>query len=591
MKKVLTLILAALMLLSLAACGGGGTSGGKVSLTFMYGGTVEVTAMFNALINQFNATVGAEQGIEVMGVPKASGLDSVLAQQLPTSNGPDVVSIEDQYFKKHTSNLEDLTAHLDASVISDFYTNMSSRYHYNTATTTSNSDDPLYGIPVLNDATVLYYNKSAFEAVGVICISVPEDQLEAFNSGEPDLNGKTHDDYGIDLDIPAKGFYRSENPFVPATGETDGASWEKPRSTELLVFNDQIPMNWDEIEDLGLLCTKEHNSDSKTQYGYYTEWWFNYGWSVGGDCIEDLSGNGDWTYSLSSSIPNYIVGDGCTYTGAYTGTVYAAGETLDMKDVLQAEAGDAISYATDSATYFHYTVNGAEAACRDFSAEVADGTLTELPSTLEAFSRFVYLAGANGLNVCPTPAVVGSSSPLYFTSGTLAMLVERVSYYSSIENAMRDEWGIAPMPQYKVYSDPTDPDDDTVIAAGKAVGHSNGYSASVSKNSGAKDAAYIFINWLATDGQQYLAQNGYVSSRQSDRELAASTMTQKNPGVILEAAASALPGDWWYMPTRGWIDNWASPLNYNVRYGTMTLEDFMYAYIEKTNTSLKDYKQ
>ncbi len=592
MKRILTLTMAVLMLLSLCACGGSGEgTGGKTTVTFMYGGTMELNVMFKSLIDTFNETVGAEKNIYVEGVYKASGLDSVLAQQLPSTNGPDVVALQDEYFKKHTGNLEDLTAQLDASVIEDFYSNASSRYHYNVQTTTSNDTDPLYGIPVFNDATILYYNKSALEAVGVICISVPADQIDAFNSGAADLNGNTKQSLGITLDVPAKGYYRSEAPYVPGEDETDGSSWKKPSSTEVLVFNDQIAMNWDEIEDLGMLCTKEYNSDSATQYGYYTEWWFNYGWSVGGDCLEDLSGNGDWTFSLASDIPNYIVGEGKTYTGLYTGNVYAAGETLDFKDIIDAAAGDAIGYETDGESYFVYTVNGQEADVRDFGDQLADGTLSQLPSTVEAFSRFVYLAGKNGVNVCPTPAVVGSSSPLYFASGTLAMLVERVSYYSSMQTSMRDDWGVAPLPQYKQYENPTDPDDDTIAVAGKVAGHSHGYCAAVSKNSGVKDASYVFVNWLATDGQQHLAENGYVSSRQSDRAIAETNMTQSNPQVILDAVAGALPGDWWYMPTRSWIDNWATPLNNNVRYGSMALEDFLYAYIEKTNASLEAYKQ
>ncbi len=178
-------------------------------------------------------------------------------------------------------------------------------------------------------------------------------------------------------------------------------------------------MNWDEIEDLGMICTKDWNKNSKTQYGYYTEWWFNYGWSVGGNCLEDLSGNGEWTLALQSDTPNYIVNEGKTYTGIYTGTVYTAGQTLDLKDVIAANGGDDIGYKTDGKSYFHYTVNGAEAGARDFSAQISDGTLSRLPSTKEAFSRFAYLAGIGGLNVCPYPSAFnGTSSVTYFTSGT-----------------------------------------------------------------------------------------------------------------------------------------------------------------------------
>ncbi len=590
MKKILAFLLVLVMVLPLAACGG---AKGNKTVSFMFGGNAEMSAMYNALVREFNATKGKELGITVKAVPKSGSLDSILAQQLPSNSGPDVVALSDEYFKKYTKYLEDLTGKVDTAVLDDFYPGMASRYYYNIATTTSNTTDPLYGVPAYNDTTVLYYNKTALETVGVICISVPAEDLDAFNNGgAADLNGKTKADYGIGVTVPNKGYYRSKSPFVPAAGSTDGSSWVKPSSDEILIFNDQIAMNWDEIEDLGLLCTKARNSASKTQYGYYTEWWFNYGWAVGGNCLEDLSGQGKWTFALQSDTPNYIVSEGKTYTGIYTGVVYNAGETLDIKDVINAPAGSDIGYETDSKTYFNYTVDGTKATARDFSADVTAGTLQELPSTKKAFSRFVYLAGIGGLNVCPYPSAFnGTSSVSYFTSGTLALLVEKISNHGTIEKTMRDNWGFAPMPVYKIYEEPANPNNDTVALQGTSAGHSIGYCVSVSQKSTVKDAAFDFVNWMATDGQAYMANNSYVSSRQSDKETTAQNLTCKNPTVLMDAVSCAQPGDWWYMPDRSWIDTWASPLNNKVRYGTMKLEEFIYGYIEESNDRLEEYKQ
>ena len=592
MKKVLSIVLVAVMILgmtSLTACGG---NSGNVTVDFMYGGNIAMAEMFNILITEFNSTVGAEQKITVKGVPKSGDLSGILAQQLPSSSGPDVVVLSDEYFKMYTQYLEDLTGQIDTAVLNDFYPQLASRYHYDIANTTSNSDDPLYGIPAYNDTTVLYYNKTALEAVGVICISVPQSDLEAFNGGAADKNGKTAADYGISVTVPAKGFYRSEYPYVPGEGETDGSAWAVPGSGEVLIFNDRIPMNWDEIEDLGMICTKEWNSDSKTQYGYYTEWWFNYGWSVGGNCLEDLSGEGKWTFALQSDVPNYIVAEGKTYTGVYTGTVYQAGETLDRKDTLAADAGADIGYETDNKTYFNYTVGGEKAEPRDMSAQITDGTLIELPSTRTAFSRFAYLAGIGGLDVCPYPSAFnGTSSVSYFTSGTLALLVEKISNHATVEKTMRDDWGIAPLPEYKVYENPEDPADDTVAYKGASATHSIGYCASINKKTSVKDASLTFLNWLATDGQKVLAQKGYVSSRQSDKEVCAQNLSYKNSNVVMDSISSAQAGDWWYMPDRGWIDTWATPLNQKVRYGQMDLEQFLFGYIEESNKRLAEYKQ
>ena len=589
-KKLVSLGLVATMIGSLTACGGSG--GGKATIEFMYGGDVVLSEMYNALINEFNETKGKQAGVSVTGIPKSGSLDSVLAQQLPSNSGPDVVAISDEYFKKYTQYLEDMTGKFDQKILDDFYPNTISRYHYDIEKTTSNSDDPLYGIPGYNDTTVLFYNKTVLEKVGVICISVDEEGLADFNDGGKDLNGKTKADYGIESDVPAKGFYRSEAPFIPAEDETDGSSWEAPSDSEEMIFNDRIPMNWDEIEDLGMICTKNINSVSPSQYGYYTEWWFNYGWSVGGDCLEDVSGEGNWTYAHAGELPNYIVGEGKTYTGVYSGITYNAGDTLEIRDIVDAQKGDTLSFETDGESYFYYTVNGEEAAVRDMSAETSDGTLVKLPSIKDAFSRFCYLAGEGGINVCPSPAAFnGTSSASYFTAGSLALLVEQISNIPTIEKTMKDDWGIAPLPIYKTYTDTSDPSCDEVAAKGKEANHSIGYSVSISSKSEVKEEAYVFVEWLATDGQKFLAENGYVSSRKSDADLVIKNLPYDNSEVILNSVASSGAGDWWYMPDRTWIDTWAQPLNNQVRYGKMTLDEFLYKYIEDTNERLAEYKK
>lgn len=592
-KKMVSLGLAvALLAGGLTACGGGDSATGTVTVDFMYGGDIELLEVYNSLIEEFNSTAGAEAKIRVKGIPKADGMEAVLAQQLPSNSGPDVVSICDEYFKKYTNYLDDMSGKIDQKVLDDFYPNALSRYHYNVATTTSNADDPLYGVPSYNDTTILYYNKTALEKAGVICISVAEEDLEAFNAGGKDSNGKTKADYGIESDVPAKGFYRSLSPFVPEADETNGASWVLPAEGEELIFNDKIAMNWDEVEDIGLICTEDRNPASSSKYGYFTEFWFNYGWSVGGDCIEDLSGNGDWTYALAGNLPNYIVGEGKTYKGEYSGIDYKAGDTLEIRDIVEANAGDTISYETDGSTYFDYTVNGTKADVRDFSQEIADGTLTELPSIRNAFSRFCYLAGEGGINVCPYPDVfTGSSSVYYFTSGKLAFLVEQISCASSIQKMMKEEWGIAPLPVYKTYTKPTDPACDTIAKQGKTAGHSLGYAISINVKSEVKDAAYTFVNWLSTEGQKFMAENGSASARYSDQAAMKENFPYSNADVVIQSLEGANPGDWWYMPDRTWINTWAMPLNNQVRYGKMDLDTFLYSYIEETNERLKEYKQ
>ena len=597
-KRCLAAGLAALMSVSLLACGNkeGSESGkkGTVSVDFLYNaGDLNRMEVIRLLIEEFNNTAGPELGVKVKGIPKTGDADSILSQQLPSNSGADLVLLSDRNFKKFGKYLEDMNGNIEEAVWDDLYENTRNRGYFNVADTTSNSDDPLLGMPVYNDAMVLYYNRTALEKAGVICISVDEENLEAFNAGTAaDNRGKTKADYGIDFNVPAKGFYRSVAPFVPAAGERNGASWSRPVNGEQMVFNDCIAMNWDEVEDLGMLCTKDRNPASTTAYGYFTEWWFNYGWSVGGNCLEDLSGHGDWTFSLAGSNPNYIVGEGKSYTGVYTGTVYQAGETLDIKDIVNANPGDTISWETDSKTYFNYTVNGKKAEYHDFSAEIGDGTLTELPAIRDAFSRFCYLSAEGGLNVAPPNNVLNDEVVInYFNSGNIAMVVEQLYYVPMVKKVLKDEWSIAPLPQYKAYTNPKDPSCDTVAKRGETANFSILYNISLSKKSQVKDAAYKFINWIASEGQHYLAKNEHPSACRSDQENMKANSMVENAGALVNILATSRACDWWYMPDSTWIDCWATPLNYEVRQGTMDYNDFLYKYIEECNSMLKKYKE
>lgn len=597
-SKILTkIICAAVCCSTLFATGCGDGAGGKATLDFMYTGTQEILELFSGMIREYNNTQGDVDNVKVMGMPvNSGGIDGKLSNVLPSSNGPDVVIGSDEYFKKHTRNMMDLTGLFSDNVFAGLYKDQESRYHYDIQNTTSNADDALYGLPAVNDPTVLYYNKTALEAAGVVCISVDAKDIAAFNAGTlADYNGKKKADYGLTVDIPAKGYFRSNNPYYCDGSDFSGSLWRYPTGS-VLVFNDRISCSWDEIEDLGMLMTKTKNKSSTTDYGYYTEWWFNYCWSVGGDCLQDMTGNGDFTYSLPSTVPNYIVKEGKTYTGLYTGTNYAAGETIELADVIDANVGDTISYNSENDTDFYYTVNGTKATVRaDIEQKEAADVLKELPCTQEAFKRFCMLAGEGGLNICPYPSAFnGTTSVQYFSSGVLAMLVQYYSNYKLIQDSSDFDWGIAPLPVYKEYTD-TDPYTDEVAAMGKAATHSLGYYVAIRKGTPIKDQSVKFVEWLMTKGQKYAADNGYVSAQQADQTTAIDKLANKigksSAMAVLESSAVSKPGDWWYMPDRAWIDNWANPLNQKVRYGTLTFDDYIYGYTEVSNRALKAYKE
>ena len=604
-KKLLSIMLCIALcgtMILPAACDGcdGCGDDGTAQLDFLYGGTQEITALMTSLYKEYNETQGKEDNIKVKAVPVAGNVNDKLTNDLASSHGCDVAVGTDEYFKGHTKNMYDMTGKISAEIFEGLYPRQEIRYHYNRENITANSDDPLYGLPLVNDPTVLYYNRDALKAAGVICISVEAKDLADFNEGKvPDYNGKTKADYGITFNVPAKGFYRSQGNYVLAKDNPDysGSSWNVPNSSTVLIFNDRIACSWDEIEDLGMLLTQAKNRSSTTKYGYYTEWWFNYGWSVGGDCLQDMNGKGDYTYSLPSKKPkNYIVTDGNTYTGLYTGKTYAAGETIELADVINASVNDTISYSSENDTTFYYTVNGnkAEEVRADIAEKKNSGVLNELPCTQDAFRRFCMLAGVGGLNVCPSPSAFGSNtSTQFFSSGELAMLVEYYSSYRVIKDTSTFDWGIAPLPIYKEYTS-NDPANDQVAVMGQEANHSLGYYVAIRKGTPIPEQAIKFVEWLMTKGQTFAANSGYVSAQKADKDLAIDKLAEKTGKAgaitIVESSAVSRAGDWWYMPDRSWIDNWANPLNLSVRYGKMSFEEYIYKYTEKSNKALADYK-
>ena len=146
--------------------------------------------------------------------------------------------------------------------------------------------------------------------------SVEAEDLEAFNGGGKDSRGKTKAEYGIAGDVKEKGYFVDGN----------GQKW----------FNNQVPMSWEECVALSTVVQTEVRAKNKNEnfYGYFTEWWFNYGWSVGGDCIEyvetdDSKYNGGyWDFTLMDPTPNFIVADDNAEGFTVNGTKYNAGEII-----------------------------------------------------------------------------------------------------------------------------------------------------------------------------------------------------------------------------------------------------------------------
>lgn len=280
-KKRLVILLVVMFSLLLVSCKGKDDGGDldlndttkQTTINFWGWGEAEEVAIFKNLINKFNEE--NEYNVKVNYTQKPSdGYVSSLEQILSGSRAPDVFLVGDGELKKWATLdfLLPVDNYIkDSTVIdtNDMWQSSISRYRFNTKNMTSNSEDPLYGLPKDVGPTVIYYNVDAFKSVGVTTIS------------------KSIDDPSI-----TENEKRGYNP-------------------ETKVFNNRIPMTWEECEELSKLLTKSYNSSSPTDYGYYTNWWFNYGWSVGGD-VTHLDENGNFVFTLGDETSVGVGQDGVT---------------------------------------------------------------------------------------------------------------------------------------------------------------------------------------------------------------------------------------------------------------------------------------
>ena len=607
-KKFLCVLLSLVLGASLLCACGGNTGSGTGTVKFWVYGDESELEIYTLMTEEFNKTYGKENDITVDISTKPPGNYESLIQTVSTSkSGPDVFLVIEDNFKKwiNMGFLADMTSYLDAVTdidISDVYATTVDRLRYNIDKNTSNADDPLYGLLLDTKPSAIYYNETMFEKAGIIVISVDEENMDAWNKGEiADNRGKKKSDFPklSNVTVPKKGYYRSRNPYTTDTG------FIMPASDEVLVFNNRIAMNWDEVEDLAMIFTpaEQYNPEAGTKfgtdYGYFTEWWFNYGWSVGGDCLTDLSGEGDWNFSLLDASPNYYVTqDG--FKGEYSGKTYVKGETLSHLDKYDVPAGQLMKADDEGG----YTYNGNKIGIRAaVTAAAESGALIALPSTREAFTRYLKLGaetdadieGEGGLGISPNPLTFSTRTRMnYFYSGKMAMLVDYSSYMATVSEQAEKrgfKWDVAPLVVYKQYVDPLDPDCDETVVVGKKAGQSNSKAMVSRVNAQNKEAAAKFMKWMASkSGQAIRAEHGHFPNQSS---LIASVKFPGYAPANVKAFSEALnwqgAGDWWYMPDYEWINVWAVPLNSEVRNGKITYDAWKADAVKATNKRLKLY--
>jgi len=545
----------------------------KVSkVEFWINGDEYELEVFSDLVERFNNKYKDSIKVELKQKP-SDGYETAVQTAL-SGNKLDVFYVGDAGYKSYAEqgllyDITDLVASSEVYDLSTMWSDVVIRYKYDVNTKLSGTaSGRYYGVPKDIGPTVIYYNETEFEKAGIKIISVDAADLDAYNAGAKDDRGNTKADMGLD------GVTVKEYGYFVVNGQK--------------YFNNQIPMSWDETVEVATIL--QNSMSNANAYGYFTEWWFNYGWTVGGDCIQfvpssDANHNGGWyDFTLADSTPNYIVADDVPSV-TVNGNTYKAGQIISYQDKLGLNS-------TSSA--------GAEYS-KEITSEVLglvnEGKLNELPSQREAFTEFVRLAAKTntvvdrvngvalyGYGVTPTPSSIGSDAgkTQAFAQGEIGMLVDGrwdVTYFRDPDSGINFTWDVCPLPMYRAYDAEGFGPEREVTVHGIEAGHSGSVGLCISNNSVVKNAAWKFIEFVGSEeGQAAQAAKGFAIPLQ--KELANSEVflqtdkMPRNSKIFIDAAEIQGAGDWWYLTDNAWIDDWAGILNGDVRNGKKTMTEF-----------------
>lgn len=566
MQRMLTLVLAVLLMASLAACNGTEKTMGKTKVSFWLElSGPEALSTWKDIVQRFN---NSHPNITVTITPQGSGYESGLANTLRGSNPPDVIVVNDKNVKNFIAEgyLEKLDSYIAADKnanfsLEDMWESSVERFSYDPKTGYSGIGSDYYAIPTGMNPAHLYYNVDLFNQQSINIISIPESEL----------NGKLlpHGYYVYDV-APVEGL----------TPRADG---------KYHVFNNRIPMNWEELVALSKIFTQAYNSTSGSKYGFMSEWWFAHGWSVGGDCLEWDEAKQQYIFALGNDVPNYLVTGTADVT--INGTAYKQGDLLSYadKNYVAANQGDSV-----------------------IAGYLSAQNLYPLPSNKAMFTEFAMLSQATnklvtddiyGYGISPAPNALDATSMTgYFTAGEVAMISSEGRLSGEIGKTMNmngKKWDIAPLYQYREYN--TDGTvkmvNDTKIF-GKQATHSYDMGFAIPANAKNKQAAWEFISYVAgLDGQKELMKLNTTIPNQKSLAYSDEYLNLKDGFVpanriaAVEMAEHAAVGDWAYVEDGEWIADWSNVLNTKVRNGEMTLDQFFtHEDVVGTNEILKKYK-
>ena len=599
-KTAMALVLSSTLLFSVAGCANGSNEEVPedfTGITFYYDPQTRGDAEYRQLIETYNRTQGQTDKVKVSG-RSVSGVTSSAQTHMMRNNAPNVVTVGDKSFKSLA--VQDLMLSLEeyneeTNTTADMPAELVNRFRFSYSTKEAGTGADLLGVPNGNDPKMLYYNAAYFKNQNINIISVAEQDLDNYNK----QNGTSFMPHGY-------AEYDASNTQIKAWASKASlvASTNLAGESVYKVFNEQIPTNWEELRYLSKCFTKTYNSSSPSKFGFMTEWWFSWGWSVGGDCI---GYNGEkYEFTILDDTSNYLV------TGKETtvnGNTYQRGEIISYEDKIKDS-----SVATNANLY---AIKSQYDAFLEFNryTKTQSGVADEKTVNGE---KVTY----KGYGLIDSGNLTNRDGE--FIAGNAAILARDYAFGYTLKASGLQDWDVAPDVQYReyvggsvYYKNDTDNFADeylkvigktydsetytgelytvngTDIVGLRAVNSvSEAYVISKRSDPDKYEAAWKFITWASgTEGQLILAGCNLCVPNQMSLAVSDDFVNNQNRIVDNLAAVGASVvegriGDWGYFEEGSWVTAWANVLNGSVRAGSMTLSEFYESTKANANNAL-----
>ena len=608
-ERILATVSAGIILAStaaFAACNKGpevpeGFTGTAISFYSTYVNEYSKDA-YSELVKTYNDTQGKTDNVYVEMVPNTGAVGNLKSILTSKSSRYDVIMVTNEQFKglamEEGRNGEGVFVNLESYLTDEAKTAMDWDQIPESLLNCWRFDiekDPAIGnkylagegadllaMPFNTSVHLLFYNTKIFTDMGINLVSVAEEQCATGSYAKLMPHG--YAEYSKDYGAPFEGAKLSKNDL--------GEEVYK-------VFNDRVPLSWEELRCLA----RSYQKFAGSGYGFMSEWWFSFGWSVGGDCIGWDEASNSYKFAIGDKDTNYLALNDITVNG----TSYSEGEVLDYEDM----------------KFLH--ANSAELA-------KVEKDVYELPSMYDAFLEYNRLGIPTDKNATADGSKKGygvakpttENRTKEFTSGESPMLIETSGDINLFKGtAVANNFDVAPAPQYREFDGETtrtvggqeyltvidgenykgerktvtNSDGEEVLCQGEAITSLTNDSSALAIpdniDQESKDAAFKFINWAAgPEGQTILAKGNTCVPNQSNVAMSeefnnAAERKAGNTWAVGFAMQDCYIGDWSYFNVNTWITGWSGDLNGAVRRGDMTLDYFLEIKTDTANSALQ----